>query len=79
MYTYHEGEGTRGQNDVTSMLLDYRKNNLMRDTSELWMFSDGCPGQNKNPVMLHLAYALVHVLKIVKVVFPVRGIHSVTC
>jgi hypothetical protein len=78
MYTYHEGEGTCGQNDVTSMLLNYLKNNLTRDPSELWLFSDGCPGQNKNRVMLHLAYALVHILKIVKVVthvFPVRG-HS---
>jgi hypothetical protein len=82
MFTYHEDEGTRGQNDVTLMLLDYLKNNLTRDTSELWLFSDGCPGQNKNRVMLHLAYAFVHILKIVKVVthvFPVRGHSYLPC
>jgi hypothetical protein len=82
MYTYHEGEGTRGQNDVTSMLLDYLKNNLLSDTSELWLFSDGCPGQNRNCVVLQFAYILVQKLKIVKVVthvFPVRGHSYLPC
>jgi hypothetical protein len=82
MYTCHEGEGTRGQNCITSMLLDYLKNNLLADTSELWLFSDGCPGQNKNHVILQFAYTLVHILKIVKLithVFPVRGHSYLPC
>jgi hypothetical protein len=82
MYTYHEGEETRGQNDVTSMLLHYLKNNLPADTSELWLFSDGCSEQNKNRVMLQFANTLVHRLKIVKVithVFPVRGLSYLPC
>jgi hypothetical protein len=41
-YTYHESEGTDGgQNDVTSVLVEYLKNSLVADTSELWLFCDG--------------------------------------
>jgi hypothetical protein len=52
MYTYHEGEGTRGQNYVASILLDYLTSNLTADKSEFWLFSDGRPGQGKNHVYL---------------------------
>jgi hypothetical protein len=64
------------------MLLDYLKNNLPADTSELWLFSYGYPGQNKSHVMLQFAYTLIHILKIVKVVthvFPVRGHSHLPC
>lgn len=76
MYTYLETEAKKGSNEVTSMLLHYLKNNI--HNRSLVIFSDGCPGQNKNYVMLHFLYSLVHVLKIVdsvEYVFPMRG-HS---
>lgn len=76
MYTYLEGEGRKGSNDVTSMILHYLKNNI--HNRNIVIFSDGCPGQNKNYVMVHFLYTLVHVLKIadsVEYVFPMRG-HS---
>jgi hypothetical protein len=38
MYTHHEGEGTCGQDVITSVLLDYVKNNLTTDKSELGSF-----------------------------------------
>src|SRR5258705_7804492 len=61
MYTYHEGEDLRGQNEVTSMLFDYLKHNLppANDNMHICFFSDSCPGQNKNHVMLRLSYILV--------------------
>lgn len=34
-YAYHEGKGTDGRNDVMSVLVEYLKNSLMADASEL--------------------------------------------
>lgn len=48
MYTYHETIGKKGQNDVTSLLLDYLKNIKDDLKEEIILISDGCPGQNKN-------------------------------
>lgn len=79
IYRYLEHEGKKGANEVTSMLL--HAINAMPDNkrhNELVLFSDGCPGQNKNKTMVHFLYCLVHVLRIfskVTYLFPVRG-HS---
>ncbi|CAH1380009.1 unnamed protein product, partial [Tenebrio molitor] len=77
MYTYHEGQAKKGANEVTSMLLHYLNNRAL-PSRNIVLFSDGCPGQNKNNVMLHFLYMLVHCLKIfdtVNYIFPMRG-HS---
>jgi hypothetical protein len=77
MYTYHEGQAKKGANEVTFMLLHYLNNRAL-PSRNLVLFSDGCPGQNKNYVMLHFLYMLVHCLKIfdtVNYIFPMRG-HS---
>lgn len=51
MFVYDETVGRKGQNDVTSLLLNYLNiQGVQKDTSVL--FSDGCPGQNKNYVMV---------------------------
>jgi hypothetical protein len=68
MFIHHECEGTLGQNDVTTIMLDYLKSNLMANPSEIWLFSGGCQGQNKKSIMLQIAHSLVHIVKIVKVV-----------
>jgi hypothetical protein len=51
MYTYHEGQAKKGANEVTSMLLHYLNNRAL-PSRNLVLFRDGCPGQNKNYVMI---------------------------
>ena len=59
MFTYHEGIGNKGQNEVTSLLLGYLKGkNCLKN--ELIVISDGCLGQNKNFCMVYFLYMLVH-------------------
>lgn len=77
MYVYNEGTGKKGQNDVTSLLFHYLKG-LQNPKEHLVLFSDGCSGQNKNYVMVHFLYMLVHYFKMFKqinYIFPIRG-HS---
>lgn len=78
MYVYTEDIAKKGQNEVTSMLFDYFARVLDITSPNLVIFSDGCPGQNKNYVMVHFLYILVHCLKLfesVTYIFPMRG-HS---
>ncbi|KAJ8885977.1 hypothetical protein PR048_012183 [Dryococelus australis] len=79
VFTYHEGDGTKGSNEVTSMLLTYiNNNNEPLDNLVLILISDSCCGQNKNQTMVHFLFALVHcfhVFKTVMYLFLVRG-HS---
>lgn len=72
IYTYTKGQAKKGANDVCSMLLHFFNNNNFT-TRDLVMISDGCPGQNKNYVMLHFIFSLVHVLKIFDVSFSCSG------
>lgn len=78
MFTYHEGIAKKGQNEVTSMLFYYLTRSVIITSRHLVLFSDGCPGQNKNYVMIHFLYMLVHCLKLfddITYIFPIRG-HS---
>lgn len=82
MFTYHEGIAKKGANEVTSMLLryitDYAGDSLENLPQHLVLISDSCSGQNKNYVMLHFLYILVHCFKLftkITYLFPVRG-HS---
>lgn len=77
MYTYDETTAKKGANDVTSLLFHFFVNNDIT-SRDLILISDGCPGQNKNYVMVHFLYCMVHVLNMfdtIKYIFPVRG-HS---
>jgi hypothetical protein len=46
MYTYHEGEGTRGQNYVASILLDYLTSNLTARVTVAERSEAGIVGSN---------------------------------
>ncbi|CAH1103747.1 unnamed protein product [Psylliodes chrysocephalus] len=77
IYTYSEGTAKKGCNDITSMILHYINNHNFTSRN-LVLISDGCPGQNKNYIMLHFIYFLVHVLKLfdeILYIYPIRG-HS---
>ncbi|CAH1112277.1 unnamed protein product [Psylliodes chrysocephalus] len=77
IYAYTEGQAKKGANDVCSMLLHFFNSNNFT-TRSLVLLSDRCPGQNKNYIMLHFLFILVHVLNIfekITYLFPIRG-HS---
>ena len=82
MYTYHEGYARRGRDEVTLMLFHHLKGILTPTVKRLWLFSDGCPGQNKHYTMLHFSYLLVHgfhFIDEVTHVYPVRGHSYLPC
>ncbi|CAH1114647.1 unnamed protein product [Psylliodes chrysocephalus] len=71
-----------GENEVTSMIFHYIKNHIQERIDEIWLFSDGCSGQNKNYVLIRFVYILVHVLKIaseITHVFSVRRHSYLPC
>ncbi|KAJ8892700.1 hypothetical protein PR048_005281 [Dryococelus australis] len=77
MFTYHEGDGRKGSNEMKSMLLTYINNNN-EPLGNLVLISDNCCGQNKIETMVHFLFTLVHcfhVFKTVTYLFPVGG-HS---
>ncbi|KAJ8882451.1 hypothetical protein PR048_014259, partial [Dryococelus australis] len=59
MFTYHEGDGRKGSNKVTSTLLTYINNNN-EPLDNLVLISDSCCVQNKNQTMVHFLCTLVH-------------------
>ena len=61
-YTYHEGEGDKGGNNVSSLIWKYLSDTGIVDLSEkfgpgkkLSIVFDNCPGQNKNRIVLRFA------------------------
>lgn len=55
-YLSHEGQTKRGANEIASGLHDFLITKDKERAKEINLFSDGCPGQNKNsilPGMLH--------------------------
>ncbi|KAJ8892471.1 hypothetical protein PR048_005051 [Dryococelus australis] len=77
MFTYHEGDGRKGSNEVTSLLLTFINHNN-EPLDNLVLISDSSCGQNKNQTMVNILFTLVHcfhVFKTVTYLFPVRG-HS---
>lgn len=56
-YMYHEGIANKGANEVCSMLMHYIKNNIGPHIKYFYLFSDGCPGQNKNNTLLRFMLA----------------------
>ena len=82
-YNWLEIEGNRGANEISSALindLNERKSTWPTDVETVRLFSDGCPGQNKNRHILHaislwLSREAPPSIRKVVLHFPVRG-HS---
>jgi hypothetical protein len=74
---YTEGEGKKGGNNVSSLILFLLKEKdlLRKGGNELTIVMDNCTGQNKNRMVLRLAPLLVELgyFKKVDFVFLVRG------
>lgn len=80
-YTWSEDQAGRGSVEIGSALIHHlRSLNLNVNISKIFLFCDGCAGQNRNA---HVVHTLCHWLKmespdhvkIIQITYPVRG-HS---
>lgn len=80
-YMYHEGEALKGPNEVCTFLNDYIKNHIPQEVQELHIFSDSCPGQNKNNTMVRFLMAIQSSkrFKVIYHHFPIRGHSFLPC
>lgn len=80
-YTWSEDQASRGSTEIGSALLHHLRNlNLDENVRKLFLFCDGCAGQNRNAHIVHtLCYWLTNespeFISEIQVTFPVRG-HS---
>lgn len=58
-YVYDETVGGKGQNEVASMILNFLKNHISAEVTDIYLFSDNCASQNKNYVLVQLFFTLV--------------------
>lgn len=80
LYVYHEGEGKKGPDEVCSFLHDYFKQ-IPVNITELRLFSDNCPAQNKNQAITRYMLSLTDSGRFKKIqhYFPVRGHSFLPC
>lgn len=80
-YTYHEGSGKKGPNEVCTMILDYINTKVPPEVKELYVFSDACGGQNRNHTLIRLLMALTMTGRFSAIhhYFPVRGHSFLPC
>lgn len=80
-YLYHEGQAKKGPDEVCSFIRDYIEENVPESTSELHLFCDNCPGQNKNHTFVRMCMALVESGRFQKIkhFFPTRGHSYLPC
>lgn len=74
-FVYHEGTGSKGANEVCSLLHSYIQENIPETVRLLHVFSDGCTGQNRNHTVSRFLLALVDSgrFQSVQHYFPIRG------
>lgn len=80
-YVYHEGVAKKGCNEVCSFLMDYVHEEVPSTVKEFYVFSDGCPGQNRNHAVVRYLLSLTDTKRFEKVFhyFPVRGHSYLPC
>jgi hypothetical protein len=81
LFIYHEGNGKKGPNDVCSFLMEYIQEYIDDNCKNLIIFSDNCPGQNKNQIMVRFCLALVETRRFSSIehYFPIRGHSFLPC
>ncbi|BES90131.1 transposon protein [Nesidiocoris tenuis] len=52
MYTWYEHQRSKGSNEIASILFYHLSNTDMSGITEIKLFCDGCPGQNKNMTVI---------------------------
>lgn len=81
MYVYSEGTAKKGANEVCSFLLDYITECVPETAKTLLLFSDSCPGQNKNHTLIRFCLGLVESGRFENIIqrFPIRGHSFLDC
>lgn len=81
IYLYHEGQAKKGPDETSSFLFDYINNHVQNQYDELHVYSDNCPGQNKNHCMSRFLLSLTDTrkFKTIQQFFPVRGHSFLPC
>lgn len=81
VYLYHEGNGKKGANEVCSFLSHYIEHYVPDTVKNLTLFSDGCPGQNKNHTMVRMCMGLTATGRFQSIThnFPERGHSFLPC
>lgn len=76
-FLWTEDQAARGSTEVASALLNYLNSQDLTGIKSIYLFSDGCTGQNKNNHVLHAAmyFLATSSVKQITLTFPVRG-HS---
>lgn len=77
LYSYQEGQALKGPNEVCTFLLNFINEHVPPVITQLHLFSDGCPGQNKNHTVVRFLSALTSSGRFQQIhhYFPLRG-HS---
>lgn len=80
-YTYHEGQARKTPDEICTFMYDYILNYVPAEVKELHIFSDGCPGQNKNHTVVRFLLGLQATKRFNKIYhyFPVRGHSFLPC
>lgn len=81
IYLYNEGTAKKGANEICSFLMDYIRYCVPETAETLYLFSDSCPGQNKNHTFIRFCLGLVESRRFRNIVqrFPVRGHSFLDC
>ncbi|PSN39943.1 hypothetical protein C0J52_23288 [Blattella germanica] len=81
VYLYHEEQGKKGANEVSSFLYHYVQHYIPQSINELNLFSDSCPGQNKNHTIVRFCMALTATGRFQTIThrFPERGHSFLPC
>lgn len=80
-FVYHEGLAKKGPNEICSFLYRFIETYVPKDVTELHLFCDNCPGQNKNNTVIRMCSALVDSDRFHKIelFFPIRGHSFLPC
>lgn len=81
-YCYSEEMGSKGADEVTSMLNYFIFYILDSQVKHLEIFCDSCSGQNKNYLVIkfcHYVVSIVKRLESIKITFPIRGHSYMDC
>lgn len=80
-YTYHEGLGRKGPDEVCSFISHYIENFIPNSVTELHVFSDACGGQNRNHTLTRflLGQTVSGRFDIVEQYYPIRGHSFLPC
>lgn len=81
VYMYHEGQAKKGANEVCTFILDYLTNEIKPGTKKLHLYSDACPGQNRNHSFIRFCMGLVEDKRFEEIIhrFPIRGHSFLPC